>query len=426
MASFDDTSSPSSDAYGGQISQHAPWPFTTPDIQAKFERKHLAPGATINFTDLPRAAWWVPDRDRANLILWNVALFATNAHRPLEQSEADAVAQNTVRSHQWRSLILPTALTVAAAATIAGRKTFRFPFYTPKPKSFNPRAFPSKQWKIAQGDTAVKLWNATRLATYFTLGSLGFNILFSSVQGSTFAANILRDDRLKAVTRAIGENRKQRGTQRGQQQYSRSSTDSESAEQPYQDNTPQGYLDYSQENTWTSSNSPQGNTYTGPPPNQTSSPPAPMKGQSPAREPPSTGTRAQDDDLDLFGNNDASPVAPSSGASNSRQKAQGSPSSMSWEQIRQQARSGSAQWARGDSSGQEQGWAQLRQDTARTTKDDTRRSSEDFSYSQADEDKEKRQYEKDKAQKEFDALVDAEREGKSGSSGGVSGGGWRR
>ncbi|KAI0142722.1 hypothetical protein GGR57DRAFT_382776 [Xylariaceae sp. FL1272] len=425
MASFDDTS-PSSDAYAAQRSPHAPWPFVPPDTQAKFERKHLAPGATINFQNLPRAAWWIPAKERANLVLWNVAGFATNAHRPLEQHEVDAVAQNTVRAHQWRSLVMPTASVVAAVATYAGRKTFRFPFYTPNPKSFSPRAFPSKHWKIAEGEKAETLWNATRLATYFTFGTIGFNILFGSIQGSTFAANVLRDDRLKAITRSIAENvRTQRSTQRGQQQHTRSPTSPGPVEQPYQDNTPQDYSDYSEDNTWNSSTSSQGNTYTAPPQQQTSTSPEQMRRPSPAWTPLTTGTRAQDDDLDLFDDDDASPVAASARVSEPRQKASNSPSTTSWEQIRQQARSGSAQWARGDSSGQEKGWAQLRQDTARTTKDATPRS-EDFSYSQVDEDKEKRQYEKDKAQKEFDALVDAEREGKVGSSGSGSGGGWRR
>ncbi|RYP82148.1 hypothetical protein DL770_005645 [Monosporascus sp. CRB-9-2] len=111
---------------------------------------------------------------------------------------------------------------------------------------------------------------------------------------------------------------------------------------------------------------------------------------------------------------DASPVAPAARRAEAAQ-VQRPPSGSAWDRLRQQTQSDTSDFTKGDSSGRERGWAQLRQDKAPNTTGGPR-STEQYSYSQQDEEREKRNYDKEQAQKEFDALLESERRG--GSSNG--------
>jgi len=398
-------------------SHNPPWPFVNSFAQGRLERKFLAEGVTIDFDKLPKMQWWAPfvgafgDIFRVTNVLAKVELHSRLARRPLTRPEADAVAQYaayTSRAYSWAPV---AALGIGAWATIKGRKSFKFPFYKPKMIKFDPNVFPSKARPMVVGPRATILWHIFRFTCYTALLMLPSTLFFSSYAETTFHAYAVRDRRLKGLIEDIrrnapeGMNRKTLISHTSE--ADRSQDSEQSSDSAYQNST-------TQDNRSTASGDAPASWPSSTP--VTSSLP---RTQERARV--SSGGRYDDDHSDLFDDDDASPVA----ASARRAEAVRVPSSSSgssWDRVRQQAMSGSSTWTKGDSSGQEEGWAQLRQDKTRTPKE-AKPKTDEYSYSKEDEDREVRNYEKEKAQKEFDALLEAERHGENAAN---ATSGWRR
>ncbi len=59
-------------------------------------------------------------------------------------------------------------MTLLAAGYMANRRhaTFRFPFYTPKPASFDPWCFPTRRTALLTGLAAVRAWHGLRFGAY--------------------------------------------------------------------------------------------------------------------------------------------------------------------------------------------------------------------------------------------------------------------
>lgn len=122
------------------------------------------------------------------------------------------------------------------------------------------------------------------------------------------------------------------------------------------------------------------------------------------------------DDGSPFDPDDASPVAASAKRSETKPASTRS-SGSAWDRVRQGAFSSEKKnWEEGDSSGLERGWAHAREDKTSVSREASPKSDE-FSYSREDEERERREYDKEQAQKEFDAMVEAERQGLDGASG---------
>ncbi|KAJ2969222.1 hypothetical protein NUW58_g10038 [Xylaria curta] len=385
-----------------------PWPDVDPFAQGRFERKFLAEGETINFDSLPNlpffASWFgISERFRTLSVLTHVSNHSSAVQRPLTGAEASAISEMAVHSVRWLAWTNPVSLGLAIAAAAAGRRTFKFPFYKPKMQKFDPNSFPSKMLPILKGPHAAYMWHVTRAFAYMSLVWIPTAIFFKSAASTSFQAHALRDPRLASFIEEARRN--------AQRQQSRAITG-----MPY----PRGTVPPSQDSQHTSDGAHQdnprseeyGSTGHAAQPSTTSPTTYPSWSRNPSAQP--APHRTQDDDSDLFDNDDASPVAPSARASGGQGPS--SSSGSSWDRLRQQARSGSLNWERGDSSGQEQGWAQLRQDKTRNTRDSTPKT-DSYSYSSDDEEREKRSYEREQAQKEFDALLEAERRGGGGNSG---------
>ncbi|KAI2636760.1 hypothetical protein GGS21DRAFT_46713 [Xylaria nigripes] len=414
-----------------------PWPHIDAFTQGRFERKYLADGETIDFSTVPKPTFLgsllgMTEAQRVQGTLTRVSMHSIGANRRLTGIEASAIAEHTAHSCSFMSWSWPVSVVISAVLAWRGRKTFRFPLYEPKMTKFDPYYFPSRRTQFWRGKKAITTWHLIRQAAYLPTVFLLVSFNFASMASSSFQTHAHRDQRLAGL---FGEmRRKSPGlpTARIQQQRggpepvgSSRSPQSQPGDQAHQDLTSQGYdsdgYAGQQSSVYT-------NPSTAPEVPQTTRPswgswmstqPAPQKMQNDTS--PSSGSR-HDDDSDLF-DDDNSPVAPSA-----RREAEAPSSSRSaWDRIREQAKSDSSTWTKGDSSGHEHGWGKLRQDRAPSPRDATPRT-DSYTYSSVDEDKESRNYEKEKAQKEFDALVEAERrgDGGSGSSGSSSGRGrWK-
>ncbi|KAJ8129078.1 hypothetical protein O1611_g4557 [Lasiodiplodia mahajangana] len=389
---------------------HQPWPYVDPFSQGHFERAFIADGDTINFNTVPKAQPWFSDGHRVVSVLTRVASHAHSAKRPLTGLEANAVGEHAVHAVRYIAWIQPLSVSLAFAVSLAGRRTFKFPIYQPKMKLFDPNSFPTQRWPLLKGRLATATWHLIRFVCYLPVMWFPTAVLLGSIAETSFSAHTTRDPRLASLTEEIRQNAQHSKIERQMRYRARAGNPPQTSPGSYQDNpTPQndGYS--------------SGTTTEAPQPTQPiwprSTPTQPSSRRMQENTQPSE-SRHDDNTFDPFDDDgdddDASPVA----ASARRPKiGQGSSSSAgsSWDRIREQAKSGASNWERGDSSGQEKGWAQLRQDKTRTPKDSTPKT-DSYSYSSDDEAREKRNYEREQAQKDFDALVEAERRGDGSSS----------
>ncbi|KAI0395511.1 hypothetical protein F5Y17DRAFT_192992 [Xylariaceae sp. FL0594] len=399
-------------------SHHPPWPYLDSFAQGRLERKYLEDGVTIHFDQLPKIPYWstwlgLRDIYRVKNVLVKLDVTTHLAKRRLTGPEAEAIsyyAADSSRSYAW---IPTTAFGISFFAMRRGFNTFKFPFYKPNMAKFNPNVFPSKRFlPLLTGRHAITAWHVLRFASYFVLLLIPSTVFFTSYADSTFQVNMRRDPRLQGLIEDIYRNapdtvrkviRHPSGPAGRSQESSRASGNA------YPSSGSQDYGSPASDDMsarWPSS------------PPVTPSTPSRAGGYTRTS---SGGLHDDDDHSDLFDDDDMSPVAPAARRAEAASRSSG-PSGSSWDRLRQQAMSGSSEWAKGDSSGQEAGWAQLRQDKARTPKDPSPKT-DDYSYSKEDEEKEARNYEKEKAQREFDALLEAERQGEKPAG---PAGGWRR
>jgi hypothetical protein len=250
-----------------------------------------------------------------------------------------------------------------------GRSTFRFPFYTPKPASFNPSFFPLLSSPFIKGQAAVWAWHALRFGAYAFVNHYVVGALVMSFAQTSYVVSILRDERLKQVREAMMKPR-----DRGRQQPERGAP----APPP-----PPPIADTTSPAEPTASYQAYGQTTQPPQPPQ-----RPPQWTQRAPEPQDT---LDDDDPSLF--DDASPVAPSQRQQPQRRPA-GSPPSpgegSAWDRVRQRAKA-------------EEG-----------TTWEPKQKTEPYTFASADQEK---AYAKAQAQKEFDAMLERERRG-MGDSGG--------
>ncbi|KAI0105236.1 hypothetical protein GGR51DRAFT_195563 [Nemania sp. FL0031] len=407
---------------------HPPWPYTSdPFLQGRFERKFIADGGTINFDTLPRLQPWFAggDKFRVVSVLARVGSCSSEAKRPLTSTEAHAVGEHAAYSLRRFAWSEPVSIGIALAVSLAGRRTFKFPIYQPKMIKFYPYSFPTRKWSLLKGRRAVSTWHIIRFVSYLTLTTFPTVVVFGSIADSSFRAHIVRDSRLAGMADDIRQNVQRKRIEHQMQHRAGARVPPQTGPSSYQDSpTPQNYgssdratqSSYSFERPTTATEAHQSTQPNWP--QNTSTQPASRRMQENVRP---SESRHEDDAFDPFDDDDASPVAPSARRPGMGQGST-SPTSSSWDRIREQAKSGASNWERGDSSGQEKGWAQLRQDKTRNPKDSTPKT-DSYSYSGDDEDRERRNYERQQAQNEFDALVEAERRGDGNSS---NSRGWRK
>ncbi|KAL7900174.1 hypothetical protein HDV63DRAFT_370552 [Trichoderma sp. SZMC 28014] len=311
-----------------------------------------------------------------------LSLAAVN-NRAFEDQETQALTEHFLSSVH-NLLAWKWAMTgFAGYMAYRGRKTWRFPFFNPEFKRFSPIG----------GSPGLKfMWHSARFAAYYgTLWVLGEPVF----QGANFMRQrreMEADPRLRALLHNGGAQGATLlgGNPEAREQISdawESAAQYENTNQRYRDPEPeQKAPDVPTQSAWTSYRSP------------TTPPPQPQQQQQRSDAWDSSFT----DDFD-----DASPVAPA--ARNSSDGSNNS-SGSAWDRIRQQAQyQPSAQqdrktWEKPQSGG---GWGSEAESGAQYQGAAPR---ESYSFSSADEEK---NLAKGQAQREFDRLLEREREGQS-------------
>ncbi|ORY62631.1 uncharacterized protein BCR38DRAFT_439325 [Pseudomassariella vexata] len=441
-----------------------PWPGVAPSQQVQIEDRFFVEGASIHFSRLKPLQFWAPfmgvsETARSAFVVKHVVAASTTVNRKLQQSEIDSLSERAAQNARYISLIRPTGLACAVAAAANGRKEFRFPFYTPKASWFDPMLFPSKRLQFLRGTSAVWMWHAVRTFAYYPGTMIATAIIIGSISESTLRANILRDPRLSDLRQATEREgqaamEKQRALQRRRlglpDPADRTQQSDQGGAMPTP--TPENYQGQPQSRTypllpsetttsgWQDQDNQGSSEPAAPQPQSTPAPSTSKSWGSWGRKPSQQPARPQESSYQqgsseqspwegsgLFEDDDASPVAPSARRTEKAQPSGGS----SWDRVRQdakskvdarrQASSPGNLWERGDRSDQDTTWGRLRQDAApedRDTKLVGSSEKEKYSYNTEEEDK---AYAKSQAQKEFDKMLEAERQGRQAESGG-----WRR
>ncbi|KAK4232498.1 hypothetical protein QBC38DRAFT_462908 [Podospora fimiseda] len=339
-------------------------PITSP-INPKHPARRLTPQQvdqvlgqlTVTWESLPQLPFWAPLTSRnvtwqRNSVAANINALAVTLQRPLASNEVNAIAQIACKARVKETYEIPLVVAAAAFFTYRGRKTWRFPLWTPKPTStwFSPNFFPTIRAHILQGPQAMALWTGTRFVAYVAAIRCISQPMFNSWANVGYGLDILRDMRLKSLVQEMQEMTKK--------------------ERPGSQNTQQQQPQQLKSTPWSEQPRPSWRTP-----------------QQPAEE-----KSAFDDDSGIFDDDDdASPVSRSHRRSDPAISTTPTASGSSWSRLRDQAKTGTAA---SKSSG---GYSP---------------SSETDSYTYSDSDRESN-YAKAQVQKEFDALLERERRSSS-------------
>ncbi|KAI1472693.1 uncharacterized protein F4812DRAFT_409921 [Daldinia caldariorum] len=421
------------DGSSSDLTTNPPWPNVRRVDQAQIEKKYFQDGATIHFERLPGLPSWtrlffVKDTLRVFYVTNKTIQASKLSRRRLAPEEVDATSEAAAHASRWLALINPTSLLITGAICWRTRKTFKFPLYQPNQTIFNPYTFPSRRFPIVKDSSAVYAWHGIRFLCYFPLTMIVSTVFYSSIAEKSYDIRILKDPRMKAWVEDVRRNlvnqsRMQHGNQGPQQNLpahpdpnSQSSQGFSAPPSPHDkysfESGNQASREYERDSFTSQSNSSSSDSDAEDRRSSSASSPESYWGKGTQFQGSDSGSRHSDDDSDLFDDaDDASPV-PAALRRAEAQQTRNAQAGSAWDRIRQQTQSGNAQWARGDSSGEESGWGQLRQDKTKNPQERQPRT-EGFAYTMQDEDKEGKNYEQDKAQKEFDAFLESERRGGS-------------
>lgn len=297
--------------------------------------------------------------------------------RELTQSEKDAM------SHHFAKLVITIAYSspLAVAATFAmersTRPKFGFPFYNPKPPKFNSQKFPG----LPEGRVSLLAWQGTRVLAWYAASKIAIGLVVTSYAISVYSANSGTDNRLEAYRREVT-----RRANTAMRSGRPSNIPNQPSRQPQQQNPQQNWGEPAPATGpvgWASSEQTEKTA------------PTPLPTSWTATQNPQAG-REESNNQESYVFDDASPVAPSEQSNYSPQNSAQQGGS-AWDRIR-----GQAQAARG----QPGSWAKKRQDemTSRGAQDGT-----SYNYSAEAEEK---AYAAKQAQKEFDDMLERERQGK--------------
>jgi hypothetical protein len=427
----------------------APWPAADPRKQANIEHSFFEEDATIRFDRLPPIQSWAMGRSearRTNHIVTSVVRLAMAGHLKLRQEEIDVIADCVARNYNKTAWVHPVSMAIAGGVAYSNRETFRFPFYTPSRTWFNPHVFFSPRVTVLRGPQAMIAWHLLRFGAYYAMSIPPTMFFFDSVAKTSMAATISRDQRLgrlqQSIVKLIQQNSHAPGRARQQQQqidppdmqqrdesYRRAGLPPPSPGEVAQRRSPYPPPVVQPAEEWQTQDSQPPVKWGTSEPEQApqqqqpgifgrwgSSSPRPAAEEAPAaqqapRQP--EPSRLWDDDDDLLDDDEGSPVSAAVRRAERAQRV--AAGSSSWDRVRQQASASASLFARGDRSADDTTWGQLRQDAAPTDRDrDRTPPSQSYTYSDSAASKDPVRAQ---AQKEFDALVEAERNGEAANRG---------
>ncbi|KAI1208185.1 uncharacterized protein F4807DRAFT_431913 [Annulohypoxylon truncatum] len=411
---------------------HTPWPGYEGNLdllrrQGAVEKTMFQDNATIDFDKIPSVQFWAPlvgynKKHHVRYVVVSVMEVAEAARRPLTPQEIDITSEFAALSSRWYPLCNLSAVATAGSLSTFGARDFRFPFYTPSPKTFDPYVFPKKTYPLLKGAKATFAWHTLRCSLYFAASYAAFIPLASSLAAGSFEARIRRDPRLEDLRGSIREHMlqvramitkslqgpgmgfPQRPQERPSHQIPRAQDVPKSENQARLDHGRDTYNEQTDNGFNEPATDPSKGMTPTPQPSWSQNPRSPVPpNNTQDTKFPDPGSRYVDDS-DPFDDDDGSPV-PASVRRAEAQRSRSIQGGSTWDRIRQQSQST-------NSSGRQGAWSHLRQDKAPNPRE-TQPNKEGFAYTKQDEDKETRNYEREQAQKEFDALLEAERHGRS-------------
>ncbi|KAK3901110.1 hypothetical protein C8A05DRAFT_16662 [Staphylotrichum tortipilum] len=309
-------------------------------------------------------------------------------NRFVTPEEADTLAfyrSNACATVAWVS---PVYITAASYLAYRRRATYRFPFYSPKPASFNPAIFPHRTMPFFTGQIAERTWHLLRFTAYAAVSKFVVAGVIGLVAQANYLMGMMSDPRLERLRQEVKERRDM-----AQQQQQQQEEELQQLQGQRQEGQPQEWQQQEPQKAQIQQQQPQ---------------------RQPQPRPPQPNPNTYDDD-DSFLFDDATPVAPAQRPapqyptpSRPRAAPPASDGVSAWERIRQRARAEEgAPWSPNQQQQQQQqqesGGGRYQQQTATTGQ---------YTYSQSEQEK---AYAKEQAQKEFDAMLERERQGKGDS-----------
>lgn len=318
-----------------------------------------------------------------------VAAAYLSSGRPLTDVETEALSYWWARGAAHQGYQVPVYFASTFYFLAKARPTWRFPFY--QPKEFNPYAFPSRSNAWLQGKMAHNVWRFVQVSAYYTASRVFTGLFFTSWAMSSASANISKDERLQQWIHDTMESQKRRfETQRttgvaGPPGQPQKISVEVSGRRGGSEEAPQEWHAQEQDQGQTSPTAQQQPTW-----GRTQ--PAPSRPQAQPQYQPSPPVAD-----DPFDDDDASPVAP---ASRRQQQPPAAAPGGAWARVRQ------GQVPRQE--GQAGSWSKARQNA------DPNADQQSYSYNKGEEEKSYAQQRQ--AQKEFDEMLERERQGKEEKS----------
>ncbi|KAM7224099.1 hypothetical protein V8F06_000572 [Rhypophila decipiens] len=362
----------------------------------------------VDFERLPRMPLWATAAGYSDA--WYRSVVGSDlkrirylAQRPLAQEEAQHLAQHTANKCRATTHYTPMWMSATGYFWWKGWNSYRFPFYTPNPRSLE---WVSRRLFSPVGIKSVYapfIWHALRLISYSSISSWGMSIFFKTGPSAIFAAGLINDKNLEGLNKDIAHFANERRRQQragmptgpvGQPQMSTMGGEDEPPAVPEQGD--QGAAEFEQLQRQAR------------PEDETLQRKVPAPARMPSRRRAEPEPQYNADDDDPF--DDASPVAPS--ARQQKLDASTPVGGSAWTRLRtkafvertqEQANEGSAALPRTSS------WEERRQQSLQGgsyTYSQERPTGDDKGSAAAARSREQ-------AQKEFDAMLERERKGSS-------------
>lgn len=359
----------------------------------------------------------------------------------LTQQQAEGVAKYACKKMIWSYMGIGSAVGAAAFFWQRGRDKMKFPIMKPKdPARYE--NFPNRYIPILKGNHARFMWQITRFNVYVTLGIFALSPIFNSIGDTSMTVGLYRDDRTRPVLEKMKKTVETRGLQRIDGNLPSAAGEQADPSGPAEDTavdsfSGDGYgggagVEYSDtmDSTGDVPESAQPNTAqaSSRTPQQTRSRWGQPAAQRPAQQesaPPASPEESDPFDLgqDLESAAASDPNSPqyNPAAAQSQQRPQ-----RSWASIRNDARQGRAPSPEASTPrSKESDYSSSPPGTGTGARPDASNANapgEQFSYGAEEADK---QYAKEQAQKDFDAILERERQlGEQGNEG--RGGAWGR
>ncbi|CAK7239031.1 MAG: hypothetical protein STHCBS139747_000452 [Sporothrix thermara] len=406
-----------------------PEAISTIHIKSIKEAAQLADYLPLRWDELPKVPFYgrffgYNDEWYRASVAVSVLGVRSRAQRALTQEEMQILAGFSANMTRRMSYEFPVMIGTVFFLERRTRATFGFPFYKPGP-SFSPNHFPSKERPTLQGAQARMMWHGLRFGLYTATTHFALKLAFVAWAASLNTFDFDSHPKLGPLRDALHGSRakyeelekKARQELREQQLAGRARPDPASQMQ--------GYVgDARREPPQPARQTQQGWSQQQPQPQSQSQQQQPQQQQQQQQAPPPQSQSYDDYYSDNYSDDfaggqddfdDASPIAPSVRRQESTRPT-GGPGA-SWERLRHPGAPGQKPVAISQAPQGQYGWEALRNGIAPPQKpkpasssDNSRQTTSDYTISSADEEK---AYAQSQAQKDFDAMLEKERQGES-------------